>query len=624
MAAPVLGQPAPPPAQRADQLIARARAKDLANSRQWRRLGHWRSRWLRSAKSEADSRAFFLAEDGKTDPSAELEATIRALLSPPTDEDHPVCRYPARQLFLQRTVGFDPAWTAGHRCPKRDRFVASIEADSAALVFSSYFMGRAASAFGHTLLRLGKRGSGEAPRPELLDTGINFSASVDTSNSIVYAFKGLTGLFRGEFRRMPFYYKVREYTDHDTRDLWTYELAMTRDEVDMLVAHVWELGHTYFAYYYTSENCSYHLLGALEAAMPRVELLRHVKWPVIPSDTIKALFHTPGLVKTVKYRPSLRTQFERRVRALPADQRQWVTTLAEAPEAAVPPALGPEALAPVIDAAIDLIDLEHADDILADPASEPGLRKFALLGRRAELGLQSSDPAGTVSFEQSPHESHGSARLSLGSGLDDGERPFLSLRGRLALHDLADPPRGYPELSQIEFLPTELRYRPGEQLVTLESMQLVRVVNLAPLDQFTTPMSWAFEIGGQRLDDDGCPDCFAGNLEVSAGSTLATANQAAAVWLLTGGRVAYHPDLSGLGPVRLGPIGALGARVRLGTDTVAVAQSSIAWLPGQDPAVVWDAELVVRWSYFHNQALELSTRAFPNTLETAANWSIYY
>src|SRR5262249_53633592 len=151
-------------------------------------------------------------------------------------------------------------------------------------------------------------------RRELLDYGVDYSADVDTTNALLYAFKGLTGLFPGTFHHYPYYYKVREYNDYESRDLWEYDLSLSPAQVAMLVAHIWELGSTYFDYYYLTENCSYHVLGALEAAAPELELLRHVKTPVIPVDTVKALYENQGLVRDVRYRPSIRTQFRKRIR----------------------------------------------------------------------------------------------------------------------------------------------------------------------------------------------------------------------------------------------------------------------------------------------------------------------
>src|SRR5205085_2119317 len=91
---------------------------------------------------------------------------------------------------------------------------------------------------------------------DLLDYGVDYSATADTSNPVLYAFKGIFGFFPGTFHIFPYYYKVREYNDYESRDLWEYDLSLTPQQVTMLVAHLYELGATYFDYYYIDENCS--------------------------------------------------------------------------------------------------------------------------------------------------------------------------------------------------------------------------------------------------------------------------------------------------------------------------------------------------------------------------------
>ena len=50
----------------------------LATHPYWIKLGHYRSTTLGSWKSEVDSTEFFLSSEGKTNPEAELNATINA------------------------------------------------------------------------------------------------------------------------------------------------------------------------------------------------------------------------------------------------------------------------------------------------------------------------------------------------------------------------------------------------------------------------------------------------------------------------------------------------------------------------------------------------------------------
>src|SRR5204863_5307038 len=241
------------------------------------------------------------------------------------------------------------------------------------------------SAFGHTFLRLGKEevaSSGE--RLDLIDQAVDFAAVTDTSNAIVYAFDGLFGLFRGEFSARPYFYKVREYADYESRDLWEYELSLDQRQLGMLVGHLWELGQTWFDYYYVTENCSYHILGALEAADPKLDLLSHVGAATLPADSVKALFANPGLVRAVRYRASARTELAARTAVLDGAGLDAVQALADGEDPPGLDATRTDEHVRVLDAAVDLVDVRHGRDILsgADPGAER-LRQSLLEKRSA-------------------------------------------------------------------------------------------------------------------------------------------------------------------------------------------------------------------------------------------------
>src|SRR5947209_7670564 len=247
------------------EVLAIARGKSLAQEREWLRLGHWRRGLLRGWESEADGPALFLSPAGKTDPAAELEATLTGFFSPmdsaPAGKladatlEHPQCRFPARFAWLAAAIPIDLARLPPRDCPRFDAFWKKVSARSAALVFSSYYLSSPASAFGHTFLRLGKeQRATTGERLDLIDQAVDFAALPDTSNAILYAFEGLFGFFKGEFTARPYFYKVREYADFESRDLWEYELSLDQRQLGMLVSHIWELGQTWFDYYYATEN----------------------------------------------------------------------------------------------------------------------------------------------------------------------------------------------------------------------------------------------------------------------------------------------------------------------------------------------------------------------------------
>lgn len=616
-----------------DALVAQAVQARLHETRTWRRLMHYRPRLFGGYESEADGRDFFLAADGKTDPAAELEATIRGVFSPRDEKAkhrHPRCRFPARFLFLADALKIDGGKLARPNCSEFQKFMQLLDPGSLTLVFSSYYMNNPASAFGHTFLRVNKRRHASGRRPELLDYGIDYSAQVDTSNALLYALKGLFGLFPGNFRKVPYYFKVREYNDYESRDLWEYELELDRSKVLMVVAHLWELGATHFNYYYLSENCSYHVLGVIEAADPELRLLEHVGWPVIPADTIKAVYKNPGLVRSVHYRPSAETVFRQRVRDLKDDELALLSKLISNPDAPFPHDFTSRQQARVLDSGLDLVDSRYARELLKegdekDP--EAAAIQQRLLERRAELLMVSEDLNIEGPMSQMPHVSHGSARFGLGTGYSRTQSHFHALRFRVALHDLADPIAGYPETSEIEFLPVELRYIVEDTKPWFEEGSLVRVLSLTPWDQYRTPLSFGLNVGAQRIRDAGCEGCLAGTLELAGGASVSAFGIGALGFLL--GEI----QIMGLGPIAgglfdlplrlgIGPTG--GFRLRFTDDLLLVARGRLKYLPGQEPTWSWEARGSLRWQCLHGVALGAEILAQPDSLSATGFGYLYF
>jgi hypothetical protein len=102
-----------------EDALALAEQKNLAGEHYWRVLLHYRDGWVMSDRSLVDDPKFFLAPTGKTDMTAELTATIEALLMPDTGEpdSHATCRFPARAAWLKDELGLSYPEAA---CPTFD------------------------------------------------------------------------------------------------------------------------------------------------------------------------------------------------------------------------------------------------------------------------------------------------------------------------------------------------------------------------------------------------------------------------------------------------------------------------------------------------------------------------
>ncbi len=481
----------------------------------WVRLLHYRKDFFGNWSNES-APAFFLTHGGDSDPDAELSASVEELSRPDSDFH---CKFPARALLLSR---LHLAVLPKKPCEEWTAFRDRLSATGASVVFSGYYLNNPASAFGHSFLRIHRaRSARESGTPtELLDTGIGYAATVTTSNPVSYAFYGMLGLFRGEYTAMPYYYKIREYADAENRDLWSYPLALSPSELELLVAHLWELDRAELRYYYFSRNCSYEILAALEAILDssrgRIGLLDRMPWFVIPSHTLQSLMQEPNLVSGVEYRPSQRKKLEARLSLLSPPDRtmaeSWNTTEST-----------PEMGAPVLDARMDWIDFAHFKDLIQN-ADAPQALKQQTLRARALTGVVQDDQKEQVArTEPDPSQGHRPRRVQLGVG-HDPERLFTQLSFRPALQDLLDPAAGYPESAQIEFVNVSVR---ASDRLRLQRLGLFQVQSLSSWTRVKYDPSW--KVGVVYEADSGT------RLDVAGGATVPVPG--ARLFLLGGGRL---------------------------------------------------------------------------------------
>ncbi len=464
---------------------------DLAKHPQWLRLLHYD----KPSRSKVIKPDFFVSKNIKADSTAELKSFSEALHATPINNDHVLCRFPARTLFLyeQLAPGQSPNFAP---CLKLNEFIERTAINSVSVVFSSYYLHNPSSAFGHTLLKINRKANDD----DLLNYGINFAATVDTSNAILYAIKGFAGFFHGEFTAVPYYYKVREYNDFESRDLWSYQLNLTSEEKNLLLHHIWELGNVWAPYYYLDENCSYWILRILEASSPRLQLTKHLpRTHTIPIDTVRALFKQDAFVENYQLRPSLRKKVSKRFSLLSSEE---IKTVKSSVELLARKNIDKEQLnilssTQQIDAALDYFDYKNAK-LAGSNETEFDNLKRPLLIRRS----QAKDPPTVLNFENEipPHKFHPSGMLSLGGGVQANDNPFVGLRWKPAMHDLIDPHQGFDFSSEINFLDMEARIFQKDNnqwSARVHKVDVVRIGVLTPMDQIDMKPAWRFNTGLQ-------------------------------------------------------------------------------------------------------------------------------
>lgn len=495
-------------AQNSADLIARAESGRWWEDRQWLRLVQYQKSLIGNYKSPAESPNFFLSPEGKTHPDRELLATIQALQDGQRKirskdgrfEDPVACVFPARKIWLEKISGVKLPSPA---CERFDRFKEILQPQSLTYVFSSYYLNNPASAFGHTFLRINKAPSSrDGERYELSDYGVGYAAMKVSDNPFVYSFLGVSGLMPGSFDINPYYYKVREYNDFESRDLWEYDLNFTPEEVDMVVAYIWELLNANFNYHYFSENCSYRILSIFEAVRPSLDLTSQLKAQVMPADTVQTLYRVPGLVKDIHYRPSVRATFETRYHSLSEKNQKHIRRFARDESLQnLKKDLSVEDQRDVLDAAIDYLDFRYPKEILRKEGHY-AFKKDVLLNR-AELGGASEILKVPAPWNEAPHDAQGSRRWGLGAR-EWNKKKYYLLDVKLALHDLLDPKLGYPPTAEITMGAFSLSFNQDSHELALDKATVYEVVSLSPVDDFNRGFSWRLKFSVERGYENAC------------------------------------------------------------------------------------------------------------------------
>jgi hypothetical protein len=596
------------------ELVRRASALNLVEDRYWAILLHYRKNLTGGMTSEQDDPGFFLAPQGKTDPQAELEATLAGFFSDELvgrSKQPAQCAFVARYQWLRERLRFDESRLPPQRCDRFERWATEFNTDAISLIFPTAYMNNPASMFGHTFLRLDQRGQTEQTR--LLAYTINYAAEVPADAGFEYAYKGLFGGYQGYFSTIPYYIKVREYRDIENRDIWEYRLNFSEPQIRRLLLHAWELGNASFDYFFFKENCSYHLLSLLEAARPELQLTDRFTFWTVPSDTLRALIEHQGLVGHVAYRPSRSTVIKHKRATLSAEEDQWLQRLIADPGLARVADFGqlpPPRQAFLLDVASDY--LLYKSETNREQAASFKAGNQQILMARSALRIP-SPPFSIQPSGASPEQGHEKSRAGIGIGWRQNEL-FEEVNVRLAYHDLLDPEAGYTPNAQIELLGLAVRHYERRGQVRLERFTFANVLSLSPVDRLSFSPSWKVSAGLQTVRQEragvSCRYCRNGNFNGGPGLAVQTDFLRREVWfgfaeVDVNVSPAYAYDHRAGGGGTLGLYADLSERWRLLASTTylhyPVGERSDDWRASVQQRVTLQKNLAIRGDFNHRR-----------------------
>lgn len=518
---------------------------DAAREPAWLKLLHYSQPLFEMGAAQSDvlDTGFFLAADGKVDAEAELFATIRAMEAPigADPNDHAQCRFPARFIWLKKTVWKNQSAPANVECPNFRTWLGDDPITGASFIFVSGYLQNPSSFYGHMMLRLNTGHEDRLDKDQLLAKALNHGAIFpNNENGVAYIFNGLTGGYPATFSELEFFHHEHEWNEEELRDAWEYELELTDDQVAMLAAHSWEMRQTHVPYYFLRQNCAFRMAEMVSVVIDGTLIPPTKPW-VMPIDILASAKQfqngDTSLVRSTRLLPSRQSTFRERFEELSSTEQRLVKNYIAAPtnkpESSLVQVEGHRRAA-VVETLIDYFNMDQSQAELSAEAKV--IRNDLLLAR-----MQMPPGMTPVDYDRHDPEKGNKPSLAQVSAIQNTELGNLTeLRLRGAYNDFMTRAPGSMAYSELTM--GDIRVNISEDEVYLKGVEVLRITTLG-LSETGLPedegMAWRLRFGAEqdRLD---CTDCLTGYVEGGVGKAVQLSKGLVAFGLL-GGRI-VGPD----------------------------------------------------------------------------------
>ena len=475
-------------------------------------------------KSAIHSPEFFLSPAGDHDALAELNATVMAMYQPANaDADqHAQCRFRGRFVWLRQQGLLTDV--AEQPCPAFQAFSSGDSVQSVSLVLATGYLGNPASFYGHTLLKLNSPVRDN--RTILLDQTVNYGAIIpDDEDPISYVIKGVAGLYDAGFTHIQYYYHDHSYGETQLRDQWEYELELTRPEVELVVAHAWEVLGRKYDYYFFTRNCAYRMAEVVEV-VDGVHIIPDRTF-MIPQTYLQQSQQQQRngkpLIRGRYYHPSRQSRLYQRFAALSDAGEDAVAAAVAAGNAldfrtlAGYQALDDSEHHKVVDALLDYYQFRELDEL--DDAQQQVRAKSpaytATLRERYVLPPAPSQPI--VAPDHAPEQGRMPGLVRSGWARDAEGKGALSLLVRPAYYDALDADVGHVRDGKLVM--GELGVYAYQNRLKLDHFDALVIEGV---NSSTTGLpgdrgnAWRVQFGWQRLDRS-CDQCVVPRLSAQFG-----------------------------------------------------------------------------------------------------------
>lgn len=246
---------------------------DFESSTKWQKLNYYQDSFLLPTTSFLVSK-----EPNRTSLQSELEAFVLAAKSNPDL----ACKFPARYTFLVQK-GFVERPLEYDRCPDLGEYLTKVPADSFYYIYAAENITSVTSMMGHGFLMAEGLDKDGVKRQHTY----SYFAELNSLNPITLFYGAMFSGLNGKFALHPYRKDLNQYLDKEQREVWSYKIKLSQEEIHELQLLLWELKEVDFTYHFHSFNCATLLLHALSIIRP--QLAEYEVLFVSPLDIAKAL-----------------------------------------------------------------------------------------------------------------------------------------------------------------------------------------------------------------------------------------------------------------------------------------------------------------------------------------------
>ena len=397
---------------------------------------------------------------------------------------------------------------------------------SISLLYATGYLGNPASYYGHTLLKFNQA---DGRQSRLLDMSVNYGAIVPAGEDPVsYIVKGVFGGYEAGFSHIEFYFHNHNYGELELRDTWEYELKLRQEEVDLIVAHLWELMGKKNTYYFFRENCAYRIAEVMELAQG-VDIIPDNRPWTFPQTILANLNRQSRsgapLVDTIKYHPSRQSRLYKKYGRLTRSEQQAAVRIADNIEYLSSPDIG-QLSVPSQHAVMGVLEdyYQYRFDLESNDQLQHRHHYNQVLAQHFSLPVVAT----TVSPQYHlapPHEGRPPGRFALGAVHNSKQGEAVAIHIRPSYYDGLDGSVAHVPYSALTMLGGKLLYdTDGLYLRYLDFIAIDSVASAVTGLPGDRGKSWKVRFGLEQQNLS-CDSCLVARLQGDLGIARGLAGQ---------------------------------------------------------------------------------------------------